>query len=95
MVLHNVFGDTEGCYQEQYTLKKVKDGDDVRADAVVFMPEPNKMICIDSKFPFSDYAKMFDAQSEEEKAGLTKEFSNAVKKHITTILSKVKRPLKH
>ncbi|HPY79690.1 MAG TPA: DNA recombination protein RmuC [Bacilli bacterium] len=88
MVLHNVFGDTEGCYQEQYTLKKVKDGDDVRADAVVFMPEPNKMICIDSKFPFSDYAKMFDAQSEEEKAGLTKEFSNAVKKHITTIKDK-------
>ena len=88
MVLHNVFGDTEGCYQEQYTLKNVKDGDDVRADAVVFMPEPNKMICIDSKFPFSDYAKMFDAQSEEEKAGLTKEFSNAVKKHITTIKDK-------
>jgi DNA recombination protein RmuC len=88
MVLHNVFGDTEGCYQEQYTLKKVKDGDDVRADAVVFLPEPKKMICIDSKFPFSDYAKMFDAQSEEEKAGLTKEFSNAVKKHITTIKDK-------
>ena len=37
MVLHNVFGDTTGCYQEQYTMKKVKDGDDVRADAVVFM----------------------------------------------------------
>ena len=34
MVLHNVFGDTTGCYQEQYTMKKVKDGDDVRADAV-------------------------------------------------------------
>ena len=32
MVLHNVFGDTVGCYQEQYTIKKVKDGDDVRAD---------------------------------------------------------------
>ena len=30
MVLHNVFGDTMGCYEEQYTMKKVKDGDDVR-----------------------------------------------------------------
>ncbi|MFA6675389.1 MAG: DNA recombination protein RmuC [Bacilli bacterium] len=88
MVLHNVFGDTEGCYQEQYTMKKVKDGDDVRADAVVFMPEPNKMICIDSKFPFQDYAKVFDAQSEEEKERLTKDFANAVKKHITAIKDK-------
>ncbi|HKM10132.1 MAG TPA: DNA recombination protein RmuC [Bacilli bacterium] len=88
MVLHNVFGDTEGCYQEQYTLKKVKDGDDVRADAVVFMPEPNHMICIDSKFPFKDYARMFDAQSEEEKTSLTKDFANAVKKHITAIKDK-------
>ena len=64
MVLHNVFGDTTGCYQEQYTMKKVKDGDDVRADAVVFMPEPNKMICIDSKFPFQDYQRIFDAQNK-------------------------------
>lgn len=88
MVLHNVFGDTEGCYQEQYTMKKVKDGDDVRADAVVFMPEPNKMICIDSKFPFQDYSRVFDAQSEEEKESLTKDFSSAVKKHITAIKEK-------
>ena len=32
MVLHNVFGDTVGCYQEQYTIKRSKDGDDVRAE---------------------------------------------------------------
>ncbi|HPS19253.1 MAG TPA: DNA recombination protein RmuC, partial [Bacilli bacterium] len=88
MVLHNVFGDTEGCYQEQFTLKKVKDGDDVRADAVVFMPEPNHMICIDSKFPFKDYARMFDAQSEDEKLTLAKDFAGAVKKHITAIKDK-------
>ncbi len=88
MVLHNVFGDTIGCYEEQYTLKKVKDGNDVRADAVVFMPEPNKMICIDSKFPFQDYNRMFNAESEEEKESLKKEFANAVKKHITVIKDK-------
>lgn len=88
MVLHNVFGDTEGCYELQYTMKKVKDGDDVRADAVVFMPEPNKMICIDSKFPFQDYARMFDAETEEEKASLLAGFSSAVKKHITAIKDK-------
>ena len=88
MVLHNVFGDTIGCYEEQYTMKRVKDGDDVRADAVVFMPEPNKMICIDSKFPFQDYNKMFDADSEEEKQASKKEFANAVKRHITVIKDK-------
>lgn len=88
MVLHNVFGDTTGCYQEQYTMKKVKDGDDVRADAVVFMPEPNKMICIDSKFPFQDYQRIFETESQEEKERLTKEFGNAVKKHITVIKDK-------
>ncbi len=88
MVLHNVFGDTTGCYQEQYTMKKVKDGDDVRADAVVFMPEPNKMICIDSKFPFQDYQRIFETDNPEEKERLTKEFGNAVKKHITVIKDK-------
>ena len=88
MVLHNVFGDTTGCYQEQYTMKKVKDGDDVRADAVVFMPEPNKMICIDSKFPFQDYQRIFETDNTEEKERLTKEFGNAVKKHITVIKDK-------
>ena len=88
MVLHNVFGDTTGCYQEQYTMKKVKDGDDVRADAVVFMPEPNKMICIDSKFPFQDYQRIFETDVQEEKERLTKEFGNAVKKHITVIRDK-------
>lgn len=88
MVLHNVFGDTIGCYETQYTMKKVKDGDDVRADAVVFMPEPNKMIAIDSKFPFADYSKIFDSQDEEEKERLKKEFGAAVKKHITAIKDK-------
>ena len=88
MVLHSVFGDTYGCYEEQYTMKKVKDGDDVRADAVVFMPEPNKMICIDSKFPFQQYKRLFEAESEEEKESLKKEFAGDVKKHITVIKEK-------
>ena len=88
MVLLNVFGDTTGCYQEQYTIKKVKDGSDVRADAVVFMPEPNKMICIDSKFPFQDYERLFNAENEEEKERYKKDFARAVKQHITTIKDK-------
>ena len=88
MVLNSIFGDSTGCYEEQYTIRKGKDGDDVRADAVVFMPEPNKMICIDSKFPFQAYSKMFEAENAEEKEKLTKEFGIAVKKHITDIKNK-------
>lgn len=88
MVLNSVFGDTYGCYEEQYTMKKVKDGDDVRADAVVFMPEPNKMICIDSKFPFQQYKRLFEVETEEEKEELKKEFAADVKKHITAIKEK-------
>lgn len=90
MVLNNVFGDVTGCYEEQYTIKKSKSGSDgdVRADAVVFMPEPNKMICIDSKFPFADYQRMFDAETEEERETWKKEFATAVKKHITLIKDK-------
>lgn len=88
MVLHNVFGDTIGCYQEQYTLKKMKDGNDVRADAVVFVPEPNKMICIDSKFPFKDYERLLNSESEEDKEKYLKDFEGAVKKHITAIKNK-------
>ena len=88
MVLHNVFGDTVGCYQEQYTIKKVKDGDDVRADAVVFMPEPNKMICIDSKFPFQDYERLMKEDNESNKEEHKRLFAAAVKKHITVIKDK-------
>lgn len=88
MVLNNVFGDTPNCYEEQYTMKKVKDGNDVRADAVVFMPEPNKMIAIDSKFPFADYARLFDTDSKEERESLKSGFAAAVKKHITAIKDK-------
>ena len=88
MVLHNVFGDTIGCYDEQYTIKKVKDGEDVRADAVVFMPEPNKMICIDSKFPFSAYTQLFESTEPEEREKLSKEFAAQVKHHITDIKNK-------
>ena len=88
MVLHSVFGDTVGCYQEQYTIKKVKDGDDVRADAVVFMPEPNKMICIDSKFPFQDYERLMKEEDESNKEEYKRLFASAVKKHITVIKDK-------
>lgn len=88
MILNSIFGDAPNCYELQYTMKKVKDGDDVRADAVVFMPEPNKLIAVDSKFPFSHYAQLFDTEDEALKESLKSEFSADVKKHITAIKNK-------
>ena len=87
MVLNKIFGDTIGLYELQYVLKKTINGD-VRADAVVFMPKPNNLICIDSKFPFQEYQRMFDAENEEEKDKCKKQFAADVKKHITTIANK-------
>lgn len=90
MILHNVFGDNVGSYAEQYVLRKGKDeASIVRADAVVFLPPPYHLLCIDAKFPFENYKKIIDARSddpsvEEEKKG----FRAAVKKHITDIRNK-------
>ena len=46
------------------------------------------MICIDSKFPFQDYERLFNAESDEERDNYKKEFARAVKQHITVIKDK-------
>jgi len=87
-LLKVVYGEYEHIYKTQYTLKEGKES--VRADAVVFLPEPNGMIAIDSKFPFSAYSKLFDNKdlTKEEETKLTSNFSSDVKKHITDISNK-------
>jgi len=90
MILHNVFGDVVGCYAEQYVLRKGKNQeDDVRPDAVVFLPPPNGMICIDSKFPFQSYRQIFENDnSEGDLLELKRQFRVDVKKHIGDIKNK-------
>ncbi len=90
-LLFSVFGENAKLYQTQYTIKEQKGNKEaVRADAVIFLPEPNGIIAIDSKFPFSSYSKLFDnndlTKAEEEK--LIQSFGREVKKHITDIASK-------
>ena len=46
------------------------------------------MICIDSKFPFQDYSRIFESTDKEEIERLTKDFTSSVKKHITAIKDK-------
>lgn len=90
-LLYSVFGDNNNLYQTQFTIKEAKGNREaVRADAVVFMPRPIQMIAIDSKFPFSSYAKLFDNKdlTKEEEAKLIQSFGQEVKKHITDIAHK-------
>lgn len=80
-LLNNVFGSTHGLYETQYVMR-----DGVRPDAVVFLPDPDKLVCIDSKFPFNDYAKLFDNKTSiEEKDQLNKGFKAALKQEVTKI----------
>lgn len=87
-LLSSVYGQNNNLYQTQYTIKSGQKS--VRADAVIFMPKPNAMIAIDSKFPYATYAKLFseDGLSKEEETNLISQFGREVKKHITDIASK-------
>ncbi len=86
-ILHSVFGDTVDTYEMQYVISG-KGDKEVRPDAVVFMPEPNKMVCIDSKFPYQDYKRLFDNHEEKEEEMLKRAFRDAVKKHIAAVKGK-------
>ena len=90
-LLYSVFGDNKKLYDIQYTIKEARGkSESVRADAVIFMPEPNGMIAIDSKFPFSAYSKLFDNKdlAKEEEIKLIQTFGADVKKHINEIATK-------
>lgn len=82
-ILFSIFGDAKkGVYEFQYTLysqDKIE-----RPDAVVFLPYPNMLICIDSKFPYQDYKRLLDSRDE----AFRKSFIQSVKKHIADISSK-------
>lgn len=88
-LLQSVFGENRKFYDIQYTLKQKK-GEPVRADAVVFLPEPRNLICIDSKFPFSSYSKLFDNKdlTPADSDRLIADMGREVKKHITDIANK-------
>jgi len=88
-LLYSVFGENKKLYETQYTFKETNEGP-VRADAVIFLPEPKKMIAVDSKFPYSSYKQLFENEglSKEEETSLISEFGREVKKHITDIAKK-------
>lgn len=82
-ILFSIFGDAKkGTYELQYVLKEQDLNE--RPDAVVFLPEPQKLICIDSKFPYQDYKRLIELKDDSYK----NEFAKAVKLHINAISSK-------
>ena len=71
-------------YSFQHTFSK-----GVRADCVLFLPDPTGTVAVDSKFPMENYQKMFDIKlSDIDKAKAQKQFKLDVKKHINDIASK-------
>lgn len=86
-IIYSIFGDAKnGLYAFQYPLRNYDEND--RPDAVIFLPEPNKILCIDSKFPFADYKGIIEAETKEQREEYKKGFGSAVKKHITDISRK-------
>ncbi len=71
-------------YSFQHTFSK-----GVRADCVLFLPDPTGTVAVDSKFPMENYQKMFDIKlSDIDKSKAQKQFKLDVKKHINDIASK-------
>jgi DNA recombination protein RmuC len=71
-------------YAEQYTF-----GSGVRADCVLFLPEPTGTLCIDSKFPLESYQVMASPdRSDPERKQAEQQFRQDIKKHIKDIAEK-------
>jgi len=74
----------EGSYALQHTLSN-----GMRADCVMFLPEPTGNLAIDSKFPLNSFQKMMDDEATEtERAVAQKQFRQDIKKHIKDISQK-------
>ena len=68
----------------QYTFKN-----GLKADCVLFLPEPTGNVAVDSKFPMENYQRMFDVTaSESDKTKAQKQFKLDVRKHINDIATK-------
>ena len=74
----------ENSYSLQYTFEN-----GVRADCVLFLPEPTGTICIDSKFPLESYQRMTDMTlGDADRKTAEQQFRQDIKKHIKDISSK-------
>ncbi len=83
-ILYNVFGEIKKAYKTKYELP----GGAI-PDAVVFLPPPNNLIAIDSKFPFAEYPILLEANKKsQEYAKALSKFKDACKHRIKEIEEK-------
>ncbi len=74
----------ESSYSLQHTFAS-----GVRADCVLFLPEPTGTVCIDSKFPLESYQRMTDSTlGDADRKSAEQQFRQDIKKHIKDIASK-------
>ncbi len=74
----------ENGYALQHTFSN-----GVRADCVLFLPEPTGTICIDSKFPLESYQRMTDSTlGDADRKTAEQQFRQDIKKHIKDISAK-------
>jgi DNA recombination protein RmuC len=74
----------ENSYSLQHTF-----ANGVRADCVLFLPEPTGTLCIDSKFPLESYQRMTDSTlGDADRKTAEQQFRQDIKKHIKDISSK-------
>ncbi len=74
----------EKSYSLQHTFPN-----GVRADCVLFLPEPTGTICIDSKFPLEGYQRMTDLSlGDADRTAAERQFRQDIKKHIKDISGK-------
>lgn len=74
----------ENSYSLQHTFPN-----GVRADCVLFLPEPTGTICIDSKFPLESYRRMTDLSlGDADRTAAERQFRQDIKKHIKDIAGK-------
>jgi len=74
----------ENSFSLQHTFEN-----GVRADCVLFLPEPTGTLCIDSKFPLESYQRMVDFElGDADRKAAEQQFRQDIKKHIKDISSK-------
>jgi DNA recombination protein RmuC len=80
-ILNDVFGNNKKLYDLQHVFYDNSNNKQV-PDAVIFLPSPENMLCIDSKFPFQSYEKLFvdKENGEADKKDFYKNIKDKIKK---------------
>ncbi len=86
-ILSNVYEQVFGSNHKYYDLQ-VQLSNHTIVDSVMYLPEPLKMVSVDSKFPLENYNRMINCGSDQERNGYNRQFESDVLKHVQTIASK-------